>query len=327
MIDDVFAVIADPTRRQILSVLSHGKRPVGDLVSELGVSQPTVSKHLKVLRTAGLVETQAAGQKRFYSLTPAPLDKVMLWIENLTSADENPQTSEQTSSSPTSAIDTPHLPSQKTAPASTSDTPDAEISDAEPAPPATTAPSQSSEEAQEEPAEKTAIFDMGEEGTSYAPGQPRHSSRAIAFSPLRPFTPVPFKTLTDLEAERAQTGEETNKLPGESLAEKQPPSQISAPWTREIPAVEATLEEAPAPASSQDSEPEAKGSEAETTAPEAQDLPNPEATPEAEGQPEEGPFRELPALPSAAELDQANYQQEQKGLLATLSRWGRRRSR
>ncbi|MBM7051951.1 helix-turn-helix transcriptional regulator [Rothia sp. ZJ1223] len=83
MIDDVFAVIADPTRRQILRVLASGETPVGTLVEELGVSQPTVSKHLKVLRTAGLVTTRAQGQKRLYSLTPEPLSKVTLWIETL----------------------------------------------------------------------------------------------------------------------------------------------------------------------------------------------------------------------------------------------------
>ena len=73
MIDDVFAVIADPTRRQILRVLAEGESPVGALVAELGVSQPTVSKHLKVLRTAGLVSTRAQGQRRLYSLIPEPL--------------------------------------------------------------------------------------------------------------------------------------------------------------------------------------------------------------------------------------------------------------
>lgn len=83
MIDDVFAVIADPTRRQILRVLASGETPVGSLVDELGVSQPTVSKHLKVLRNAGLVTTRAQGQKRLYSLTPDPLSKVTLWIDTL----------------------------------------------------------------------------------------------------------------------------------------------------------------------------------------------------------------------------------------------------
>ncbi len=84
MIDDVFAVIADPTRRQILRVLAEGESPVGALVKELGVSQPTVSKHLKVLRTAGLVSTRAQGQRRLYSLIPEPLTAVTQWVEDLT---------------------------------------------------------------------------------------------------------------------------------------------------------------------------------------------------------------------------------------------------
>ena len=66
MKDDVFAVLADPTRRHILSCLSRERLSVGELVEELGVSQPTVSKHLRVLREAQLVQTEAQGQKRFY---------------------------------------------------------------------------------------------------------------------------------------------------------------------------------------------------------------------------------------------------------------------
>ncbi|MFC6353473.1 ArsR/SmtB family transcription factor [Rothia nasimurium] len=86
MKDDVFAVIADPTRRHILQALAVERLAVGELVEELGVSQPTVSKHLKVLRTAGLVETEAVGQKRFYSITPTPLTAVKAWAEGLLAA-------------------------------------------------------------------------------------------------------------------------------------------------------------------------------------------------------------------------------------------------
>lgn len=86
MKDDVFAVIADPTRRHILQALAVERLAVGELVEELGVSQPTVSKHLKVLRTAGLVETEAVGQKRFYSITPTPLTAVTAWAEGLLAA-------------------------------------------------------------------------------------------------------------------------------------------------------------------------------------------------------------------------------------------------
>ncbi|WP_421083326.1 metalloregulator ArsR/SmtB family transcription factor [Rothia nasimurium] len=90
MKDDVFAVIADPTRRHILQALAVERLAVGELVEELGVSQPTVSKHLKVLRTAGLVETEAVGQKRFYSLTPAPLATVADWVSHLLQTDPAP---------------------------------------------------------------------------------------------------------------------------------------------------------------------------------------------------------------------------------------------
>lgn len=83
MKDDLFAVIADPTRRHILEFLAIERLSVGELVEELGISQPTVSKHLKVLRTAGLVETEAVGQKRFYSLVPQPLERVTDWLTSL----------------------------------------------------------------------------------------------------------------------------------------------------------------------------------------------------------------------------------------------------
>ncbi|MBG6224498.1 ArsR family transcriptional regulator [Arthrobacter sp. CAN_A2] len=79
-IDDVFAVIAEGTRRQILENLRGGDKAVGELVIELQVSQPTVSKHLKVLREAGLVSMRAQGQKRYYSLDTAPLGRVRDWL-------------------------------------------------------------------------------------------------------------------------------------------------------------------------------------------------------------------------------------------------------
>ncbi|THJ68399.1 winged helix-turn-helix transcriptional regulator [Arthrobacter echini] len=88
--DDVFAVIAERTRRQILESLQAGDKAVGELVVELQVSQPTVSKHLKVLREAGLVTMRAQGQKRYYSLDRAPLGRVGNWLTSLgaTGADD-----------------------------------------------------------------------------------------------------------------------------------------------------------------------------------------------------------------------------------------------
>ncbi|NKX51020.1 winged helix-turn-helix transcriptional regulator [Arthrobacter deserti] len=80
VIDDVFAVIAESTRREILRCLRESDKAVGELVEELEVSQPTVSKHLKVLREAGLVSMRAQGQKRFYSLVTGPLEDVAEWV-------------------------------------------------------------------------------------------------------------------------------------------------------------------------------------------------------------------------------------------------------
>lgn len=80
VIDDVFAVIAEGTRREILGALRSGDKSVGELVEELEVSQPTVSKHLKVLREAGLVSMRAEGQRRYYALKTEPLGEVVLWL-------------------------------------------------------------------------------------------------------------------------------------------------------------------------------------------------------------------------------------------------------
>lgn len=83
---DIFDVIADGTRRDILQLLldrsAAGPRgtSVSHIVAHLGVSQPTVSKHLKVLREAQLVSVREEGQHRYYSLSPAPLDEVDDWL-------------------------------------------------------------------------------------------------------------------------------------------------------------------------------------------------------------------------------------------------------
>src|SRR3954451_22729425 len=83
---DIFDVIADGTRRDILRLLldraSAGERgtSVSHIVQELGASQPTVSKHLKVLRDAHLVSVREDGQHRYYSLSAAPLDEVDDWL-------------------------------------------------------------------------------------------------------------------------------------------------------------------------------------------------------------------------------------------------------
>jgi DNA-binding transcriptional ArsR family regulator len=76
-----FDTLADPSRRRILELLLEGERPVNDLVEALGMRQPTVSKHLRVLREAGLVEARAAAQKRLYRVRPEPLRELDAWLE------------------------------------------------------------------------------------------------------------------------------------------------------------------------------------------------------------------------------------------------------
>src|SRR3954467_5037541 len=75
-----FAVIAEPSRREILDLLRGGERPVHELVEELGLSQPAVSKHLRVLRDAGLVEVRPDAQRRLYRLRPEPLVELDEWL-------------------------------------------------------------------------------------------------------------------------------------------------------------------------------------------------------------------------------------------------------
>jgi DNA-binding transcriptional ArsR family regulator len=75
-----FEVLAEPNRRRILDLLLDGERPVGDLVDALHVSQPAVSKHLRVLRGAGLVEVRAHAQRRLYRLRPEPLQEIEAWL-------------------------------------------------------------------------------------------------------------------------------------------------------------------------------------------------------------------------------------------------------
>jgi DNA-binding transcriptional ArsR family regulator len=75
-----FEVLAEPRRRQILDLLRAGERPVGELVEKLTLTQPTVSKHLRVLREAGLVEVRHDAQRRWYRLRPEPLVEIDSWL-------------------------------------------------------------------------------------------------------------------------------------------------------------------------------------------------------------------------------------------------------
>ncbi len=74
-------VLAEPQRRRILDTLVGGESSVGSLVNELGSSQPSVSKHLRVLREAGLVEVRGDGPRRLYRVRPEPLVELDAWLE------------------------------------------------------------------------------------------------------------------------------------------------------------------------------------------------------------------------------------------------------
>jgi DNA-binding transcriptional ArsR family regulator len=76
----VFEVLAEPHRRRILDLLRPGERPVGDLVDMLRASQPAVSKHLRVLRDAGLVEARVDAQRRLYRVRAEPLRQLDEWL-------------------------------------------------------------------------------------------------------------------------------------------------------------------------------------------------------------------------------------------------------
>ena len=77
---DAFNAVAEPRRRQILDVLAQGERPVNDLVARLGLAQPQVSKHLRVLREVGLVEVREEGRQRMYSLNGRSLKPIHDWV-------------------------------------------------------------------------------------------------------------------------------------------------------------------------------------------------------------------------------------------------------
>ena len=79
---DVFNAVAEPRRRQILDALTGGERPVNDLVRLLGMSQPQVSKHLRVLREVGAVDVRDEGRQRLYRLNGHALKPIHDWVRN-----------------------------------------------------------------------------------------------------------------------------------------------------------------------------------------------------------------------------------------------------
>ncbi|HEX9796555.1 MAG TPA: metalloregulator ArsR/SmtB family transcription factor [Anaerolineales bacterium] len=79
---DAFNAVAEPRRREILDALAGGERPVNELVEQLDLSQPQVSKHLRVLREVGLVEVRPDGRQRYYRLNPRPLRPIHDWVKD-----------------------------------------------------------------------------------------------------------------------------------------------------------------------------------------------------------------------------------------------------
>src|SRR6266513_1432555 len=79
-VESVFAIIAEPNRRAILSLLVSSQQSVGEIERQLRMTQPTVSKHLRVLREAGFVESTVDAQRRLYRLKPEPLQEVAAWL-------------------------------------------------------------------------------------------------------------------------------------------------------------------------------------------------------------------------------------------------------
>jgi DNA-binding transcriptional ArsR family regulator len=78
--ESVFEIIAEPNRRSILSLLGSSEQSVGEIERQLRMSQPTVSKHLRVLRDAGFVESTVDAQRRLYRLKPEPFQELDMWL-------------------------------------------------------------------------------------------------------------------------------------------------------------------------------------------------------------------------------------------------------
>ena len=78
--ESAFAIIAEPSRRAILGLLASSERSVGDIEEQLRLSQPSISKHLRVLRDAGFVESRVDAQRRLYRIRPEPLMEIDAWL-------------------------------------------------------------------------------------------------------------------------------------------------------------------------------------------------------------------------------------------------------
>lgn len=235
MKDDLFAVIADPTRRHILEFLAIESLSVGELVEELGISQPTVSKHLKVLRTAGLVETEAVGQKRFYSLVPQPLERVTDWLTSLVpplsaaqhdvqrpplpAAGEQSVEPEDSLNKPAESVEEKDSPENSVQPQLTEQA----VEQAEVKEPAETAEPAEVLESVEADVPESADLDASR------PQGSQPSSPAITFTPFTPFTPsttADARPTSPLAAE-TKTVSAASEDPQELLSVD--PVEVSAP--------------------------------------------------------------------------------------------------
>jgi DNA-binding transcriptional ArsR family regulator len=78
--ESAFSIIAEPSRRAILSLLATSERSVGDIEAQLQLPQPSISKHLRVLRDAGLVDVTVDAQRRLYRVRPEPLQEIEAWL-------------------------------------------------------------------------------------------------------------------------------------------------------------------------------------------------------------------------------------------------------
>ncbi len=82
MDSEIFEILSDPTRRQIVDELRSGEHAVGDLVDRVSIAQSGVSRHLRILNEAGFVQVRAEGQRRLYSLRPEPFQAIDRWIDD-----------------------------------------------------------------------------------------------------------------------------------------------------------------------------------------------------------------------------------------------------
>lgn len=284
MSTDVFAVVSDPTRRRILRAVRDGERPVNDIVAELGVSQPTVSKHLRVLREAGLVRMHAHGQRRLYALEAEPLEEIVAWVRVL-APDSAAGAAEDTAAAPSGEA------SDETAPApagdsgttaaerdaSTAERPDAptgeapadetltEDSAAEDAPHDASAPSAESPEA---PAPATSA---GAEPEPLRPAPVRHRPRrgpGVVFQPLvLPEDPARQTASEPADADQEPTAPESVSLGRNHAAPNDAAPNDAAPENLEPSTTGPGRSEVPASRGSEPQEPESERHEPTSQAP------------------------------------------------------------